>query len=57
MALEIKPAPVLSGKAAEDFYKSLAHSKESKPSEEVKKITNEVREYLATNRHYKIFLF
>jgi len=49
MALEIKPAPILSGKAAQDFYKSLARSKESKSAEDVKKITNEVKEYLATN--------
>lgn len=49
MALEIKPVPVLSGRAAQDFYSSLAHSKESKPAKDVKKITSEVREYLATN--------
>ena len=53
MPLEIKPAPILSGKAARDFYKSLARSKESKPAEEVKKITNEVKEYLATNTFWR----
>ena len=49
MALEIKPAPVLSGKAAQDFHKSLLYSKESKSAEEVQQITREMREYLATN--------
>jgi cellobiose-specific phosphotransferase system component IIA len=47
MALEIKPAPVLSGKAAKDFYKSLKHAKESKSEEEVQEIAREVRAFMA----------
>jgi hypothetical protein len=43
MALEIKPAPVLSGK----FYKSLKHAKESKSTEEVQEIAREVRAFMA----------
>ena len=54
MALEIKPVPVLSGKAAQDFYKSLAHSRERKSAEEVQQITKEVKEYLATNTFWRL---
>ncbi|MDR3193988.1 MAG: hypothetical protein LBT76_01685 [Tannerella sp.] len=38
MALEIKRAPVLRGKAARDFYKTLEQAKESKSREEVQEI-------------------
>jgi hypothetical protein len=47
MALEIKPAPVLSGKAAKAFHDSLQHAKESKSKEEVQEIARKVRAFLA----------
>ncbi|MDR1343224.1 MAG: hypothetical protein LBK18_08245 [Prevotellaceae bacterium] len=49
MALEIKPSPVLTGKAAQDFYKLLEQAKESKPAKEVREITGRVRKHLASN--------
>jgi len=47
MALEIKRAPVLRGKAARDFYKKLEQAKESKSKEEVQEIHRQVLEFLA----------
>lgn len=35
MALEIKPPPVLEGKAAQEFYKKVANAKESRSKEEL----------------------
>jgi aminoglycoside phosphotransferase family enzyme len=47
MALEIKRAPVLRGKAARDFYKKLEQAKESKSKEEVQEIQRTTEEFLA----------
>ena len=47
MALEIKSPPVLRGKAARDFYKRWAESKESKSKEEVRESMLETRAFLA----------
>ncbi|MDR0567440.1 MAG: hypothetical protein LBG47_10490 [Prevotellaceae bacterium] len=47
MATAIKPAPVLTGKASENFYRSLAKAKESKSKEEVRTIARNVRAFLA----------
>jgi aminoglycoside phosphotransferase family enzyme len=47
MALEIKRAPVLKGKASRDFYKKLEHAKESKSKEEVQEIQRTTEEFLA----------
>ena len=52
MALEIKPAPVLIGKAAQDFYKSLNNQlpvKESK--EELQEKLTRFRSFLAKQKH------
>ncbi|MDR3267884.1 MAG: hypothetical protein LBT83_02305 [Tannerella sp.] len=51
MALEIKPAPVLMGKAARDFYKSPEQAKESKTKEEVQEINRKMREFPAKQKH------
>jgi hypothetical protein len=40
MALEIKSPPVLEGKAAEDFYRTWAQSKESRSKEELKTLVD-----------------
>jgi hypothetical protein len=47
MALEIKRAPVLRGKAARDFYKTLAQAKESKSKDEVQEIQRSWEEFFA----------
>jgi hypothetical protein len=47
MALEIKRAPVLRGKAARDFYKKLEQAKESKSREEVQEIQRSWDEFFA----------
>jgi hypothetical protein len=47
MALEIKRAPVLRGKAARDFYKTLEKAKESRSKEEVQEMNRKVKEFLA----------
>ena len=47
MALEIKSPPVLRGKAAREFYKRWAESKESKSKEEVQESMRRTRAFLA----------
>jgi hypothetical protein len=51
MALEIKRAPVLRGKAARDFYKKLEQAKESKSREEVQEIQRTTEEFLARQKN------
>lgn len=46
MALEIKPPPVLEGKAAREFYKRWANAKESKSAEYVKESMRKTKAYL-----------
>jgi hypothetical protein len=47
MALEIKRAPVLRGKAAREFCKKVEQAKESRSREEVQEMNRKVREFLA----------
>jgi hypothetical protein len=47
MALEIKRAPVLRGKAARDFHKALTCAKESRSREDIQEMNRKVREFLA----------
>jgi hypothetical protein len=47
MALEIKRAPVLRGKAARDFHKALTCAKESRSREDIREMNRKVREFLA----------
>ena len=47
MALEIKSPPVLRGKAASEFYKRWAESKESKSKEEVQESMRRTKAFLA----------
>jgi hypothetical protein len=46
MALEIKPPPVLVGKAAEEFYEKVASATESKSKEEVQASFRKWKAYL-----------
>ena len=52
MALEIKSPPVLTGKAAAEFYKRAAAAKEGKSREEVREI---VRKWSAYFKEQKLF--
>ena len=47
MALEIKPPPVLEGKAAREFYERWANAKCSKSKEDVQKIVHKWSAYWA----------
>ena len=47
MALEIKRAPVLRGKVARDFYKSLKQAKESRSKEEIDEMNRKVLVFLS----------
>jgi hypothetical protein len=47
MALEIKSPPVLEGKAATDFYKTWAQSKESRSKEEIKALVDKWKRFFA----------
>jgi hypothetical protein len=51
MALEIKPPPVLEGKAAEEFYERWANMKCSKSKEEVQESMRTTLEFLAKQEH------
>ena len=51
MALEIKSAPVLEGKAAQEFYKRWAESKCSKSKEEVQESMRKTKTIL--DKYYK----
>ena len=51
MALEIKPPPVLEGKAAQEFYERWAKLKESKTKEEVQESMRTTLEFLAKQKH------
>ena len=47
MALEIKSPPVLTGKAAQEFYKRWAEAKESRSAEEVQESMRKTKAFLA----------
>jgi len=47
MALEIKPPPVLEGKAAQEFYERWANTTCSKSKEEVQEGMRQTRVFLA----------
>jgi len=47
MALEIKSPPVLTGKAAVEFHKRWAESKESKSAEYVQESVRTTKEFLS----------
>ena len=47
MALAIKSPPVLTGKAAEEFYQRAAEAKESKSKEEVQESMRRTKAFLA----------
>jgi len=47
MALEIKSSPVLTGKAAQEFYERWATCKESKSKEEVRESYHKWKTYFA----------
>lgn len=49
MATEINRAPVLTGKAAQDFYKSLKKTKEGKSTQEVQEVTRKWRKFMSIN--------
>ena len=49
MATEIYRSPVLTGKAAKDFYKTLKQTKEGKSAQEVQEISRKWREFMAVN--------
>ena len=52
MATEIKPAPVLKGKAARDFYKSLQNQPPIKESrEELQARFRSFQEFLSKQKH------
>ncbi|GHT37333.1 hypothetical protein FACS189435_2130 [Bacteroidia bacterium] len=53
MALEIKRAPVLRGKAAEDFYKTWENMSTKESAEDVQANVRKVRKYLATQKLWK----
>jgi hypothetical protein len=55
MALEIKRAPVLRGKAARDFYKAWAQATESKSPDEVREIQRTTEAFLAKQTHLYAF--
>ena len=47
MALPIKPPPVLTGKAAEEFLEKVRNFKDPRSKEEVQRLTREWTEYFA----------
>jgi len=51
MALEIKSPPVLTGKAAEEFYKRASEATESKSKEYVQASMRRTRAFLAEQEH------
>ena len=54
MATEIKPAPVLTGKAARDFYKSLRNQPPIKESrEELQEKLRNFQEFLSKQKHLR----
>ena len=55
MAIPIKPPPVLEGKAAREFYKRWADTKESKSKEEVQAIAHEWRTFFAKQKIFPIY--
>jgi len=50
MALEIRPFPVLTGKAARDFLKKVENFKTTETPEEIKEVNRRVRESLEKSR-------
>ena len=55
MALEIKSAPVLEGKAARDFYKRWAEAKDNTSKEEVQKIVRKWSAYFAKQKLFNYY--
>jgi len=51
MALAIKSPPVLTGKAAREFYQKVAEAKCSKSREEVQEIHRKWTDYFAKNHN------
>ena len=50
MALETRPFPVLTGKAARDFLKKVENFKTTETPEQIKEINRRVRESLEKSR-------
>jgi hypothetical protein len=50
MALETRPIPILKGKAASDFFKTLENCKVSQSKEEVQEINRKVRTMIERSR-------
>jgi len=53
MALEINRAPILTGKAAEDFWKSVESFKGKETKEEIQENLRRYREFMAKQTHLK----
>jgi hypothetical protein len=50
MALEIKPVPVLRGKAARDFWKKIENFKTTETREEIQEVNRAVRESIEKSK-------
>ena len=53
MALEINRSPVLTGKAAKDFWKSVENFKGKETKEEIQEDLKHFREFMAKQTHLK----
>jgi hypothetical protein len=53
MAIPIERTPVLTGKAAEEFYERWANMKESLSKEKVREIQRTTREFMAKQKHLR----
>jgi hypothetical protein len=53
MAIPIERTPVLTGKAAEEFYERWANMKESLSKEKVREIQRSTREFMAKQKHLR----
>jgi uncharacterized membrane protein (DUF106 family) len=51
MAIPIKSAPVLEGKAAREFYEKWSKFTDDRDKEKVKRIDRECREFFAKQKH------
>jgi hypothetical protein len=51
MAIPVKSAPVLEGKAAREFHERWKNFKDDRDPEEVRRISRECREYLAKQKY------
>ena len=52
MALEINRAPVLTGKAAEDFWKSVENFSIKETKEELQEDLRRFRQFMAKQKHF-----